>query len=379
MQISIPPCFLKPALIVFLLALSCPAFAYRMGEIEINPNAAVTETYDDNITYLNINPKQDFITTATLGLSVKYEGKTQSLDFLGHLNQEIFARNNNFNNISEDFNLNFQKEFSRYDRISIKNVFLHAEEPRSFEDAFGRTSGRYSYYDNRFSMGYSHDISKQITLTGSYANETYLLSRNDQSDSYLNRMRVSLEDALSSTAILLFSYDLAYRTFNPGEDALTNTLTTGLRYYLTKQLYLEGNTGLDIIDSYDKRTYFEPLVNLSLIDDVDRNTRINITFNHQYSTIAYQQNLFNYTQISGSFNRQLLKKLAVSLNGFYGEGEYIGADIKDKLTGVGIGFVYDIWHNIKGTLNYNYTRALSNVATREYAKNSISVGLEMDF
>jgi hypothetical protein len=371
--------FLKVLLIIFLLALSWPALAYQVGNVEINPSAAVRETFDDNITYLNTDPKQDFITTATLGLSAKYEGKTQSLDFLGHINQEIFARNNDFNNTSEDFTLNFQKELSRYDRISLKNLFLHAQDPRSFEDAFGRTSGRYSYYKNRFSLGYSHDFSKQISLTGSYANEADLFSLSSQSDSYLNRIGLRLEDALSSSAILLFSYDLAYRTFDPGKNALTNTLAAGLRYYFTKQLYLEGNTGLDIIDSYDNRTYFKPLIKVSLIDDVDENTRTNITFSHKYSTNAYEQNIFNYTQIFCSVTRRLLERLAVSLNGFYGKGKYIGTDIKDKLTGAGIGFSYDIGHNIKGTLNYNYERAHSNVDSRGYAKNSITLGLEVDF
>jgi hypothetical protein len=371
--------FLKVLLSIFLLALSWPALAYQVGNVEINTSAAVRETFDDNITYLNTDPKGDFITTATLGLSAKYEGKAQSLDFLGQVHQEIFARNDNFDNTSYDFNLNFQKELSHYDRISIKNLFLHAQEPRSSEDAFGRTSGRYSYYKNRFSLGYSHDFSEQISLTGSYANEADLFSLSGQSDSYLNRIGVSLEDALSSTAILLFSYDLSYRNFDPGKNALTNTLATGLRYYFTKQLYLEGNTGLDIIDSYDNRTYFKPLINLSLIDDVDKNTRANITFSHKYSTNAYEQNIFNYTQISGSVTRRLLERLAVSLNGFYGEGKYIGIDIKDKLTGAGIGFAYDIGHNIKATLNYNYERTHSNVDTREYAKNSISLGLEVDF
>lgn len=370
---------IKLSLLIFVFSSLTNAYAYKVGEVDVKIIGGVTETYDDNITYLNTNPKQDFITTATLGLDAKYEGKTQSLDFLGHINQEMFARNNDFNNTSEDFTLNFQKELSRYDRISIKNLFLHAQDPRSFEDAFGRTSGRYSYYENQFSLGYSHDISKQISLTGSYANEADLFSRNDLSDSYLNRIGMSLEDALSSDAILLFSYELAYRNFDPGKNALTNTLAAGLRYYFTKQLYLEGNTGLDIIDSFDNRTYVKPLINLSLIDDVDENTRTNITFSHKYSTNAYEQNIFNYTQIFCSVTRRLLERLAVSLNGFYGKGKYIGTDIKDKLTGAGIGFAYDIGHNIKGTLNYNYERARSNVDTREYAKNSISLGLEVDF
>lgn len=371
--------FLKIFLIIFLAASYQPVFAYHVGNVEINPSASVRETYDDNITYVNTDPKQDFITTATLGLSAKYEGKTESLDFLGQVHQEIFAKNDKFDNTSEDFTLNFQKEFSRYDRISLKDVFLHAQEPRSFEDAFGRTSGRYSYSKNRFSLGYSHDFSKQISLTGSYANEADVFSLSGQSDSYLNRIGLRLEDALSSSAILLFSYGLAYRNFVPGKNALTNTLTTGLRYYFTKQLYLEGNAGVDIIDSFDNRTYCKPLVNFSLIDDVDENTRTNITFSHKYSTNAYEQNIFNYTQISASVTRRLLERLAVSLNGFYGEGKYIGLDIKDKLTGAGVGFAYDIGHNIKGTLNYNYERTQSNIDTREYAKNSISLGLEVDF
>ena len=362
------------------MVLSWPALAYQVGNVVIDASAAVTETFDDNITYVNTNPKKDFITTGSLSLDAKYEGKTQSLDFLGRLYEQLFAKYHKYDNTPADFILNFQKEFSRYDRMSINDGFLHAQEPVSFEDAFGRTPGRYGDYSNQFSLGYSHDISKQMTLTGRYANEADLFSSSsDQSDSYLNTVGMSLEDTLSSAAILLFSYDLALRNFDPGKNALTNTLTTGLYYYFTKQLYLEGNTGLDIIDSYDNRVYCKPLIHLSLIGDVDKNTRAAIDFSRQYSTIAYEQNLFDYTKISGSVSRQLLERLAASLNGFYGEGKYIGAGIKDKLAGVGIGFAYDIRHNIKGILNYKYARALSNVDTREYAKNSVSVGVKVDF
>jgi len=371
--------FLKPLLIVFLMALSRLAPAYTVGNVVIDTSAAATETFDDNITYVKNNPKTDFITTGTLGLGVKYEGKTQSLDFLGRLYEQLFAKNSNFDNTPASFILDFQKEFSRYDRISINDGFLHTQEPVSFEDAFGRTPGRYGSYSNQFSLGYSHDISKQMTLTGRYAYEADFFSSSDQSDSCLNSAGMSLQDALSSSAILLFSYDLAVRNFHPGKNALTNTPTAGLTYYLTKKLYLEGSSGLDIIRSYDNRAYCEPLIHLSLINDVDKNTRAAIEFGHQYTTTAYEENLFDYTKVSAIVSRQLLERLAVSLNGFFGEDKYIGAGIKDKLAGVGVGFAYDILHNVKGIMKYNYARELSNEGTREYTKNWVSVGLKADF
>ena len=371
--------FLKPLLIVFLTALSRPALAYRMGNVEINASGAATETFDDNITYVKDNPKSDFITTGALGLDVKYEGKTQSLDIIGRLYEQLFAKNSKFDNTPASCILDFQKEFSRHDRLSINDGFLHTQQPVSFEDAFGRTPGRYGSYTNQFSLGYSHDISKQMTLTGRYANELDFFSSSDQSDSLLNSAGISLQDALSSSAILLFSYDLAVRSFDPGKSALTNSPTAGLTYYLTKKLYLEGSTGLDIIESYNDSGFCEPFVHLSLVHDVDKNTRAAIEFGHRFTTTAYEQNLFDYTKVSCSVTRQLLERLGVSFSGFYGEDKYIGAGIKDKLAGIGVGIAYDILRHTKGILRYNYERELSNESTREYTKNWVSAGIRVDF
>lgn len=356
---------------------SASAFDYR--DIDMSLRAGISETYDDNITSVHENEKEDFITTLSLGLGAKLEGKTRSLNLAANVTQQLFADYDNFNNTSQDLTIDFQQEFSKYDRISLRDTFTHTYEPRSFEDAFGRTTGRYSYYRNRFSLDYTRDIAKQLSLSARYANEVDEISRKDLSDSSLNRAGLEATYFLSSATILLCFYDFTYRDFDPGASASTNTIAAGLRHYLTSQLYLDAQAGLDLINSYNDEGYCRPLIQASLTSDIDENSRAAISFSKRYYTNAYTQDLFDYWKVLATFTRQLFKRLSCSLSGFYGKGEYVAANITDKLRGASIGLTYDLTKKIKANLGYTYSNVDSTQATREYTKNRIYLKLSMEF
>jgi len=84
------------------------------------------------------------------------------------------------------------------------------------------------------------------------------------SDSYLNQGGAELDYALTSRSIFFAAYDFIVRKFSPGKDAATNRASGGVRQYLTDQLYIDADGGVDFIDSYDKtksaiRIYRRPL------------------------------------------------------------------------------------------------------------------------
>ena len=170
-----PSCWRGAAGIFFLFSADSGASVFE--GLTIRPRGELRQAYDDNITLANDNEKDDFVTTLLAGLDVGYEGKTQTLTLSGDIKQQLYAREAGFNNLSEALRLNFNQEFSRYDRLRVTDSFTHADEPTSFEDDFGRTAGRYSYYRNTFNTEYTRDISRQISVQGHYGNESYNASR----------------------------------------------------------------------------------------------------------------------------------------------------------------------------------------------------------
>ena len=72
-----------------------------------------------------------------------YEGKTRGLKLSGSILQNTFLDYDNYNGLAQDFTLDFVNELSKRDRFILSDAFSRAEEPRSFDDAFGSTAGRY--------------------------------------------------------------------------------------------------------------------------------------------------------------------------------------------------------------------------------------------
>jgi hypothetical protein len=369
------------ALVSLLVLFTIPSgsMAYQVGAFDLKILGSVSETYDDNVAYTKTNKKDDWITNAKVGLSAKYEGKTEGLEFLGNIAHHAFKDNSNYDNTSEDFSLSAKKEFSAYDRAVLTDTFIHAEEPSSFEDEFGRTSGRYSYNRNRFNFAYSKDFTKEFTLIGRYLNDYDTYSRSDISDSVQNRIGFEGDYIISSHTTVFGSYDFYQREFDPGATATTNSLSAGARQYFTNKLFLDANTGVDFIKSFNNKDYTKPHLTVSLTDDLDEITRISVAYDKRYYTNASTQDLFNYWQTSLNFTRRVFQRLGFNASGFYGKGTYETFNIKDTLKGASTGLTYDIKEDIKGTVSYSYSKTTSNDASRDYVKNVVSTGITFAF
>jgi len=370
-----------PLMFMFAFGFGRAVYCFDFSDVKLTPKVSVSQKYDDNITFASDNKKSDFITTIALGLGLDYQTKLQSLSLSGKLdvNQQLFMKENEFNNLSQSFTLNYTKEFSPYTRISFTNSFDHKEEPRSFEDEFGRTDGRYSYCLNTAGFTLTKDFSKQLTCRLNYSNQIYKVNRADLSDSYLNKIGVSADYYLSSATILLSSYDFSYREFDPGDSSYTNSLSGGVRRYLTPKLYVDGRVGVDSISGYNDKTFTESFFSSSLTGDLDEVTQAKLSFLRQSSTNAYTQDVFNNWRFSGSFNRQLSNKVKFLLTAFYGKGKYDSSSVEDTNLGISAGLDYDLSENLTGFVRYGYSEKNSTNKTNEYKKNTISIGISRFF
>lgn len=368
--------------LITLLALAvCPArgYAYKMGVFDVRLSGAARESFDDNVTFAKDNKKRDYITSAKVGMEAEYEGKARSLRLSGNILQNTFLDHVNFNSLAQDFMADFINELSKRDRLLLSDAFSRSEEPRSFEDTFGSTSGRYRIQKNKFSFGYEREINSQYGFQARYTNAVDTYSRPDLADSYLNSLSFQLGYRQSSTFSFFGTYDFTYRYFDPGSRALTNALGALAHASLTPQLSLDANAGMAFLTSYDKNNYIKPWLGMSLTDEFDKNTRATISFIKRYDTNSYSQDLFGYRQTSCGLTRKVTRRLEAECSLFLGNGEYKSSGIRDRLSGVNLELRYDIKDSIRAEITYGYSSLNSNLSTREYAKNVVSLGLNVKF
>ena len=137
--------------------------------------------------------------------------------------------------------------------------------------------------------------------------------------------------------------------------------------------------GVDFIAAYNERDYERPLIQASLVNEGDENTHGDLTFVKEYQANPYTEDLFNYWQASTSLTRQVLRRLSGSISGFYGEGDYVTLNITDKLSGVTLGMIYELTKNVKGDFGYRFSHTDSTVNSRDYSKNTVSLGITGEF
>ncbi|MDD5348337.1 MAG: hypothetical protein PHT59_06975, partial [Candidatus Omnitrophica bacterium] len=355
----------------------CHALPNDVADLQLS--ATVIESYDDNITFAQSNAKSDSLTSVIVALEAIREEKLKKISLGASIAHNFYQTYSDFDNTAVTLTGSLQQEFDKYSRISLRDAFRHADEPASFEDEFGRTAGRYSYYRNNLDLEYTHDFTRQFTMIARASNEVYDVNRNDLSDSYLYRLGLEGDYALSSQAIVYGLYDVYRREFDPGQEALFNLLAAGSRYYFTSQLSCDARAGVNFINSYDEKDYTKPSLFVSITDEFDAASRATLSVVREYSANRDTQDLFDYWQANASFTRQAFERLRASLNAFYGKGTYDAYDIEDTLQGAGASFEYDLLHNARLVLRYTYSRTESNVTSREYKRNFYSGGISIRF
>ena len=362
---------------IFLPALTAFAQDGKEFDVKIMGNSATV--FDDNITFAEENKKEDLIIKSGLGIDTVYNGKNNILQMNGTMNYNLFTQNETFNNASQDLLLVLKTGLSKYQQVELKNEFSHTAEPRSFEDAFGRTTGRYGAYRNQFDIKYNQEISKQWNFAGKYSNQAYEVSRNDLPDSLLHRAGFDASYSPASYMNLISGYEFSTRKFDPGKSANTHRTAGEIIYSLTQTLSLDEKLGVDFITSYNDNHYTKPFNKIAINNALNKKTNFNIAFSKESQANAYTQDIFNYWQVSSFLEKQLLEKLMGSVSGYFGQGKYLALNIKDNLQGLGLQLTYEFSKLLQGNLNYTYSNVDSTSLGRDYSKNKILLGITAEF
>ena len=339
----------------------------------------VTTSYDDNVTYVKTDRISDVITRASLGGGFTQEGKTYMVDFRGILTENVFARHSSFDNFSQNLSLDARKDLTDYDHLSAKETFRHTEEPYSFEDAFGRTNGRYGSYSNRLNLEYSHEITRQWTAKLKYLQRNDNFTRQGLSDSAGYAPGIETDYVIDSMTRAMLGYDYTRSFFDPGKDASDHTIFCGLRRYLTNQWYVDLKSGIDFINAFDDRNFTKPRYEVGLTHELDQNTQLNVKYVDQYAIGSFSADVFKSWRWVISGVKQLTARLKANIDAFYGKGEYLTNDISDKLSGADLGVQYALSERTSLKVSYLYERTDSNVDSREYTRNMILFGFMFAF
>jgi|CXWL01.1.fsa_nt_gi hypothetical protein len=360
-------------------ALCAPAvYAFQLGTFDLSPTTTIQGQYDDNITSSGTNAKSDFITLITLGLIGGYETKADSLKLKGTITQKVFAKEHDFNNVSEFLSAKYKRELTQHDRITVDNSFTHADQPTSFEDEFGRTSGRYDFYKNSLALGLEHDFTEKFTTKFKYAAEYYDPSLDSLSNSMLNKPGVELAYAFGSRTVGSLFYDYSNKVFEPGGTVSVHSTAAGLRRFLTSQIYVDVKAGTDFIHTIEDNDTIRPNYFIALTDELDETTKAGASFSQSYGVSGTSSELFNSWRFALTWGKLLTERLHFNCGAFTGAGKYISGT-KDDLIGSYLGFNYEIRKNIKANMDYTYIRRNSSVAGQDYDRNIVSLGMTINF
>ena len=354
------------------------ADAFTLDNHKVKVTAKLSERYDDNITGVKHNAIDDWITETSIGLKLNSEDKYQSLEVIGELRQQLFADNKTFNNLSEYLWLNYSSELSRYDNLKVAEEFQHYEEPQTFEEAFGRTSERYSYYVNRLKIAYTKELDRSFSFTPYLENEINMVSHSDIQNSYLQRIGVEGKYRISEAAYLLPLYEFSWREFQRQGHENVHTMLLGIRHNLSKQLLVEGSWGLDAIEYLGGSHSIKPHFIVRLRDEIGPTSRLTFDYEKDNTLSPYTLDVFDAWRAQAGLEQQLSERLRSNLITFYGESSYNFLDIQGTTKGVEAALYYDLRKNMMGVIKYKLLEEMSPTETREYSTYEFTVGISAE-
>lgn len=385
----------------------------------------VQETYDDNINSSITDKRHDFISEFTAGLGVRHEGKTQTLDIIGHVIEQVYSMNFGLTNNAQDAAISYTKAFTEGIGIQISDIFQNYPEPDRFAVLFGHTHGRMRYYSNTFSLGAHFDVNKYYTITLAYTNQYnkyfYTHTRIDRIYEYFGgaNNNQQLESSFSqgvqtqhqvhwtSSNMSFIYYNYQWVQQNPGGVSQVHTPGAGHRLNFTNQLYTEFRIAPDLIIPAPQvyQSYLDSLTHpsdklratlftsLSLVNDVDRNTNASLVFSYQNTVMTNTTDIVANWQINGNLSRHVFPWLSLMTSIFYGQGVNYAQNATNMLFGFLINAGFEFTEHVSATVSYNITLNYTEInglkinrdyvwynggflrAVTGYYRNRVSLGL----
>lgn len=347
----------------------------------------IRETFDDNIASTAYDKRYDFISEFMFGLGVHHEGRTQTLDIIGHVIQQIYSINFGLTNNAQDAALNYILSLTDNVTFHVNDVFNNYPEPVQYEVLFGSTHGRMKYYRNSFNFTGTFDITTHFSINILYNNQyskyfythtyqdrfyEYLVGINnlrnlDSSLVHIARFQNEIHWDSSNITFIYYAYEWIKQV--PGGVSQIHRPGVGHRYNITTQLYAELRVAPDIIFpsqdriNYDLTTlirgieeyHVRPFIMFSLVNDVDQRTNASLTFTYQTSIMTNSRDALDNWQINGNLIRQLFPRFLLTSSIFYGQGVSYTNHTTNRLFGITLSGAYQFVEHFSAFLTYDFT------------------------
>ncbi|MDY6970634.1 MAG: hypothetical protein SVR08_18565 [Spirochaetota bacterium] len=337
--------------------------------------------YDDNINASSENKEDDFITTFMIGMGINHESRTQSLQFLGHINQQIYFKHFDLSNNSQDLSVNYSNEITAYDSLHIGNIFNHHPETQTFEDSLGRTPGRHGYYSNTSNIRYTKLVIRQLSFDTHYSYSFTKHSSEEEMDSYSHSTGITTGYLWNATNSSFLSYNYIYTEYETEESNSEHTANIGHNYMFSRRLSTSCHAGIVYIKTSDDNSY-SPSVSVSIRDEIDENNIIVASILKQRNTSAHTDEVSDDWRISGNFTREISRDISYSFAIFYGQSETSPSNTTNKLFGAITSFTYIITENVNSAISYTLTRSITEeegASDSRYFRNQVQLSLSGEF
>lgn len=350
-----------------------------LNGIKVNLIGAIAEKFDDNITFVKNNPVSDWISEFSAGIESSYSGQNFNWNIDATVTEHLFADNNSFNNLSQDVAVTYHAQLSQSLGLDFTDQLIHAEEPRSFSDAFATVIGRYSYYWNRSMLAFTKQLNEMIAWEVHYANELYDSSSKNVIDSLQNLGGTQFSYQYKENTTLTGGYEYSRRDFTPGSSVAVNHTSVGFVHELNPQVTIELNTGADFIKDSAAQNRIEPHALLKLTDQLNTLTKADLSILKRHTSNLNDSDLFDEWETEVRLTHLFTKKLSAVLTNFYGSGQRLAANTTEHLLGTGVTTTYQLKKDVTLDLNYTYSHVTSDDPAREYLKNAVMLKLSSKF
>jgi hypothetical protein len=319
------------------------------------------------------------IARTTLGLQYYLEDKTQSLDILGQLHHQYYFDHTEFNNFSQDIGAFYKKQTSEFHTFGVEDTFTHDQDATTFEDEFGRESGRFDTYINDFSYTDSRQLTPENLLRVSYSNEIKEVDHPDLLDSVENNINIEINQVWSPKTEVFLTYDFLHSYIDLPDNAFLHILAPGLKRYLSPKVFLKTYAGLNFVQTYDGENLVRPAYFAELTYTLDETSTVILSYKKAHVTTGYIDDVFDQWRTSLEFKKELSERLSGYIKTFTGAGEFVRRDINDEFSAIGTGVSYLVSRNVRANLSFEYSNKNSNVVEREYTKSTIFAGFTVGF
>lgn len=366
-------------LLFILVSPAMSAIEVKYEGWEMTLEGRISEEYTDNLTFAGRGEDKvgKFLTNLSLMFDARYTGKRRTYDVTANLSRSFDDDNLDSLRNAENLYLGFTHRFSEYSIIGISDSFHHSKYPVEWEEQFGRFRTDYETYSNRFGVDYARDLSEHFRIRVNYGNNIYW-AEGFEGDSVENNAGLGLSYIYSAATSGSLSYSYSTRRYKDDGTADINSISVGLKKYITQRLYVDGNVGFSFVSPTEGGDSTTATYGFNITDEIDEKTIARLSFKRGVNT-TFEGDVFTSWQASASLDRDLMENLKGSVSCFYGEGEYEVADTKDTFIGASGRVNYIFGRHLTGNLGYSYSNLDSATEEREYTVNSISAGVTLTF